>query len=42
MALGAVLGNELLEALEFSGFILLRGEAELFAVGGGRVLSAEC
>ncbi len=36
MALGAMIGGEGLEALEFSGFILLRGEGELFAVGGSR------
>jgi hypothetical protein len=36
MALGAMIGGESLEALEFSGFILLRGEGELFAVGGSR------
>jgi hypothetical protein len=36
MAPGAVIGGDGLEALEFSGFILLRGKGELFAVGGGR------
>jgi hypothetical protein len=36
MALDAMLGGEGLETLEFSGFVLLRGEGELFAVGGGR------
>jgi hypothetical protein len=37
-----VLGDEGLEALKFSGFILLRGKGKLFAVRGGGVLSAEC
>ncbi|MFH1628851.1 MAG: hypothetical protein ABIE47_09045 [Pseudomonadota bacterium] len=36
MTLGAMIGGEGLEALELSGFILLRGEGELFAVGGSR------
>ena len=37
----AVLRCEVLEAAKFCGFILLRGEGELFAVGGGRVLGSE-
>jgi hypothetical protein len=41
MALGAMIGDEGLEALEFSGFILRGGQGELFAVGGGRVLGSE-
>ena len=41
MTLGAMIGDEGLEALEFSGFILLCGEGELFAVGGSGVLSSE-
>jgi hypothetical protein len=36
MTLGAMIGDEGLEAQDFSNFILLRGEGELFAVGGGR------
>jgi hypothetical protein len=36
MTLGAVIGGKGLEALEFSDFILLRGEGELFAVGSSR------
>jgi hypothetical protein len=42
MALGAMLGDEGLEAQDFSGFILRGGQRKLFAVGGGRVLGAEC
>jgi len=34
-ALSAMIGGKGLEALEFSGFILLSGERELFPVGGG-------
>ena len=41
MPLGAVIGNEGLEAQDFSGLILLCGKGELFTVGGSRVLSAE-
>ena len=41
MALRAMLRDKGLEALDFSGLILRSGQGELFAVGGGRVLSAE-
>gem|GEM_PF-5388688 len=34
LALGAVLGDEGLDALDFSGFVLRGGQGELFAVGG--------
>jgi hypothetical protein len=36
MALGTMISGEGLKALEFSGFILLRGQGELFAVEGSR------
>jgi hypothetical protein len=41
MALSAMFGDEGLEAQDFSGFILRGWQGELFAVGGGGVLSAE-
>jgi len=41
MALGAMIGYELLEAKDFSDFILRGWQGELFATGGGRVMSAE-
>jgi hypothetical protein len=40
MALGAMVGDEGLEALDFSGLILRGGKRELFAVRGGGVLVA--
>ena len=39
---GTVEYDKLLETLDFGGFILRRGEGELFTAGGDRVLSAEC
>ena len=41
MALGAMIGDKGLEALDFSGFILRGWQGELLASGGSRVLSAK-
>jgi hypothetical protein len=41
MALGAVVGDEGLEALDFSRFLLRSGQGKLFAGRRDRVLSAE-